>query len=159
MPRTAEANQLLKDARREAILAAARKVFAANGVGATRVSDIAAEARISQGLVYHYFPNKEALFPFARSAASGACVERIAQAGHPRSASPRCVQPRRTGDSFRGRPRRPRRCPRRARGVERQARLSPGALRPWPETAPGPSPARFPTVFATIGRVQIFPQI
>src|SRR6266545_7499481 len=62
MPRTAEANQLLKDARREAILAAARKVFAANGVGATRVSDIAAEARISQGLVYHYFANKEALF-------------------------------------------------------------------------------------------------
>jgi AcrR family transcriptional regulator len=26
------------------------------------VSDIAAEARISQGLVYHYFPTKEALF-------------------------------------------------------------------------------------------------
>jgi len=62
MPRTAEANQLLKDARREAILAAARAVFAAKGLGASRVSDIAAEARISQGLVYHYFPNKEALF-------------------------------------------------------------------------------------------------
>ncbi len=62
MPRTAEANQLLKDARREAILAAARNVFAAKGLGATRVSDIAAEAGISQGLVYHYFPTKEALF-------------------------------------------------------------------------------------------------
>jgi AcrR family transcriptional regulator len=62
MPRTAQANQLLKDARREAILAAGRRVFAAKGLGAARVSDIAAEARISQGLVYHYFPNKEALF-------------------------------------------------------------------------------------------------
>jgi AcrR family transcriptional regulator len=62
MPRTAEATQLLKDARRATILAAARNVFASKGLGSTRMSDIAAEARISQGLVYHYFPNKEALF-------------------------------------------------------------------------------------------------
>jgi AcrR family transcriptional regulator len=62
MPRTATANQLRKDARREAILAAARQVFATKGLGATRISDIAAEARISQGLVYHYFSNKDALF-------------------------------------------------------------------------------------------------
>jgi len=62
MPRTAAANQLVKDARRETILAAARKVFATKGLGATRVTNIAAEARISQGLVYHYFPTKEALF-------------------------------------------------------------------------------------------------
>jgi AcrR family transcriptional regulator len=62
MPRTATANQLLKDARRETILTAARKVFASKGLGSTRISDIAAEARISQGLVYHYFPDKEALF-------------------------------------------------------------------------------------------------
>jgi AcrR family transcriptional regulator len=62
MPRTAAANQLVKDSRREAILAAARQVFATKGLGATRVSDIAAEARISQGLVYHYFSNKDNLF-------------------------------------------------------------------------------------------------
>jgi AcrR family transcriptional regulator len=62
MPRTAAANQLLKDARRETILAAARTVFATRGLGATRVSHIATKARISQGLVYHYFPTKEALF-------------------------------------------------------------------------------------------------
>src|SRR5215216_4459733 len=62
MPRTAVANQLLKDARRETIIAAARTVFATKGLGSTRVSDIAAAARISQGLVYHYFPTKDALF-------------------------------------------------------------------------------------------------
>jgi AcrR family transcriptional regulator len=62
MPRSAAANQLVKDARRETILGAARTVFASKGLGSTRVSDIAAQARISQGLVYHYFPNKEALF-------------------------------------------------------------------------------------------------
>ncbi len=61
-PRSAAANQLIKDARREALLLAARQVFARNGLAATRVGDIAAEAGVSQGLVYHYFPNKEALF-------------------------------------------------------------------------------------------------
>src|SRR5262252_2009366 len=61
-PRSAIANQLLKDARREALLVAARGVFARKGLAATRISDIAAEADVSQGLVYHYFPTKEALF-------------------------------------------------------------------------------------------------
>src|SRR5262252_3220991 len=61
-PRSAAANQQIKDARREALLVAARHVFARNGLAASRVSDIAAEAQVSQGLVYHYFPNKEALF-------------------------------------------------------------------------------------------------
>jgi AcrR family transcriptional regulator len=61
-PRSAAANQQIKDARREALLLAARRVFARTGLAATRVSDIAAQAGVSQGLVYHYFPNKEALF-------------------------------------------------------------------------------------------------
>lgn len=61
-PRTAAANQQIKDARRDAILDAARKVFARNGLTATRIGDIAAEAGVSQGLLYHYFPNKDVLF-------------------------------------------------------------------------------------------------
>ena len=61
-PRTAQAFQQIKDARREEILVAARRVFARKGLAATRIGDIAAEAHISQGLLYHYFPNKEALF-------------------------------------------------------------------------------------------------
>jgi AcrR family transcriptional regulator len=61
-PRTAEAYQQIKDSRREAILGAARRVFARNGLAATRIGDIATEAHISQGLLYHYFPTKEALF-------------------------------------------------------------------------------------------------
>jgi AcrR family transcriptional regulator len=61
-PRSAAANQQIKDARREALRLAARRVFARTGLAATRVSDIAADAGVSQGLVYHYFPNKEALF-------------------------------------------------------------------------------------------------
>ncbi len=61
-PRTTAANQQIKDARREAILRAALKVFARNGLAGTRSGDIAAEAGVSQGLLYHYFPSKEALF-------------------------------------------------------------------------------------------------
>lgn len=61
-PRTSTANQEIKDARRDAILKAARDVFARKGLGGTRIGDIAAHAGISQGLIYHYFPNKEALF-------------------------------------------------------------------------------------------------
>lgn len=45
--------------KREAILAAAIKVFARSGYHRARVSDIASEAGIAYGLVYHYFKNKE----------------------------------------------------------------------------------------------------
>ena len=61
-PRTPETYQQIKDVRREAIVAAARHVFARNGLAGARISDIAAQARISQGLLYHYFGSKEVLF-------------------------------------------------------------------------------------------------
>ena len=45
--------------RRRQILDAAVRVFARQGFHATRVSDIADEAGVAYGLVYHYFPSKE----------------------------------------------------------------------------------------------------
>jgi len=45
--------------KRELILDAAIKVFARAGYHGSRVSDIAQEAGIAYGLVYHYFKNKE----------------------------------------------------------------------------------------------------
>ena len=45
--------------KRDLILEAAIKVFAAKGYHGSRVSDISAEAGIAYGLVYHYFKNKE----------------------------------------------------------------------------------------------------
>ncbi len=45
--------------KRQLILDAAIKVFADKGFHATRISDIAREAEIAYGLVYHYFRNKE----------------------------------------------------------------------------------------------------
>jgi len=45
--------------KRDLILDAAIKVFARHGYHGSRVSDIAREAGIAYGLVYHYFKNKE----------------------------------------------------------------------------------------------------
>jgi AcrR family transcriptional regulator len=45
--------------KRKLILDSAIKVFARNGYHGSRVSDIAREAGIAYGLVYHYFKNKE----------------------------------------------------------------------------------------------------
>jgi TetR/AcrR family transcriptional regulator, fatty acid metabolism regulator protein len=45
--------------RRRSILDAAVKVFARQGFHACRVSDIADEAGVAYGLVYHYFPSKD----------------------------------------------------------------------------------------------------
>jgi TetR/AcrR family fatty acid metabolism transcriptional regulator len=47
--------------RRRQILAAAVKVFAEKGFHASRVGDIAEEAGLAYGLVYHYYESKEDL--------------------------------------------------------------------------------------------------
>jgi AcrR family transcriptional regulator len=53
-----EARRATRD-RRDAILKAAVRVFARRGFHACRVSDIAEEAGVGYGLVYHYFSSKE----------------------------------------------------------------------------------------------------
>ncbi len=49
-------------ARREEILAAARRVFAERGFRGTTIADIAEEAGIALGTIYLYFPSKSAVF-------------------------------------------------------------------------------------------------
>lgn len=56
----AEARASAVDKRRT-ILEAAIRVFARQGYHSTRVSDIADEAGVAYGLVYHYFRSKEAV--------------------------------------------------------------------------------------------------
>jgi len=60
MPETETQRPAAIDKRR-AILDAAVRVFARQGYHATRVSDIADEAGVAYGLVYHYFRSKEAV--------------------------------------------------------------------------------------------------
>ncbi len=53
---------MIKDERREQILAAALRLFATKGLAATRISDLSKSTGISQGLLYHYYRSKEELF-------------------------------------------------------------------------------------------------
>lgn len=51
-----------KEARPAEIIDAARAAFIEHGFAATRTDDIAARAGVSKGLIYVYFPTKQALF-------------------------------------------------------------------------------------------------
>lgn len=62
MPRNKEANQKVKDERREQILLAALALFATKGLSATKITDIAQKTGMSQGLIYHYYKSKEEIF-------------------------------------------------------------------------------------------------
>jgi TetR/AcrR family transcriptional regulator, fatty acid metabolism regulator protein len=52
---------IVHEERRTQILAAAARVFAQRGFHTSRVGEVAAEAGVSHGLLYHYFPSKDAL--------------------------------------------------------------------------------------------------
>jgi AcrR family transcriptional regulator len=61
-PRTQEANEALHGERRKDILEVALGIFVENGFNGTRMQEIAKRCDLSYGLVYHYFPTKEAIF-------------------------------------------------------------------------------------------------
>jgi AcrR family transcriptional regulator len=83
---------------RQQILDASLKLFSHRGYGATSVRDIAEEAGLSKGNVYHHFPDKEAIFralidryfeamsqpdfPFNRVLARGSFPENLEEIGH-----------------------------------------------------------------------------
>ena len=66
--------------RRQQILTAAVRVFAQRGYEATRVGDIASEAGVAYGLVYHYFDSKEAVLEAVFREAWGRLLGAVAQA-------------------------------------------------------------------------------
>ncbi|HYK01137.1 MAG TPA: TetR/AcrR family transcriptional regulator [Thermoanaerobaculia bacterium] len=82
---------------RQQILDSALKLFSHRGYGATSVRDVAEEAGLSKGNVYHHFPDKESIFralldryfqvmsapefPFNRALASGSFPENLEDIG------------------------------------------------------------------------------
>lgn len=60
-PRTKEQFQGIREERKKQIQKAALEVFAKNGYHKASISQIAKEAKISKGLLYNYFENKEEL--------------------------------------------------------------------------------------------------
>ncbi|RIE17589.1 TetR/AcrR family transcriptional regulator [Candidatus Cryosericum septentrionale] len=61
-PRSEESNTQIKDDRQKQILSSALKVFIHKGFAAAKMSDIATEAGISYGLMYHYFQSKDEIY-------------------------------------------------------------------------------------------------
>jgi AcrR family transcriptional regulator len=66
--------------RRRRILDAAVRVFAAQGYEASRVGDIAREAGVAYGLVYHYFGSKDAVLEAVFREAWGRLLAAVAVA-------------------------------------------------------------------------------
>ncbi|MDH8678717.1 TetR/AcrR family transcriptional regulator [Fusibacter bizertensis] len=62
MARNTTKNNEMRDARLKSIKKAALTLFASKGVAATKIQDIAKAADMSQGLIYHYYPSKEAIY-------------------------------------------------------------------------------------------------
>lgn len=61
-PATVPRNRLSAENRRKQILKCAVRVFARSNYRKTRVADIAAEAGISEAMIYKHFPSKKSLF-------------------------------------------------------------------------------------------------
>lgn len=87
MPRTEEANQRIREERREQILDVASRVFARKGLAGTRIADIATEGEMSQGLIFRYFASKEEVFAAVVEKALQSAT-RLAQAASQQPGSP-----------------------------------------------------------------------
>ena len=60
-PRTKKQFEEIRKSSREKILSVALELFAQNGYQGTSISQISNKAKISKGLMYNYFKNKEKL--------------------------------------------------------------------------------------------------
>jgi AcrR family transcriptional regulator len=87
MPRSEQANQQIREERREQILLSAAQVFARKGLADTKIADIAAAAGVSHGLAYRYFASKDdvfaALVERAMNGAARLAREALEQPGTP----------------------------------------------------------------------------
>ncbi|WP_061298994.1 TetR/AcrR family transcriptional regulator [Herbidospora cretacea] len=86
MSRTAEQNEALRAATREAVRTAAVRVFARDGFTTSNMRDIAAEAGLSVGSIYRHYATKHDLFEeFLDQAAAGldAAAARLGGEGRP----------------------------------------------------------------------------
>ncbi|MDR0267178.1 TetR/AcrR family transcriptional regulator [Paenibacillus sp.] len=79
-PRVEEQNQHIRDKRKQQLLAAGAKVFGERGYAGTKISDIVGEAKLSHGLIYHYFSSKEDIFIELAKTAFMTSYEAIQQA-------------------------------------------------------------------------------
>jgi AcrR family transcriptional regulator len=75
MPRVKEQFDAMRSATKEKIMRAGLKLFSHKGLAATSIHDIAIQAGISVGLIYHYYKSKEDLFTELVEMAVGSAAE------------------------------------------------------------------------------------
>jgi TetR/AcrR family fatty acid metabolism transcriptional regulator len=78
--KAATAAEVRDQDRRKTILRAAVEVFARKGYHGCRIADVAREAGVAYGLVYHYFKNKEELLQLVFETGWGGFVARLRDA-------------------------------------------------------------------------------
>jgi AcrR family transcriptional regulator len=74
--------RLDNDARRTQLLGLARKSFADRSYDEVSIDDLARDAKISKGLLYHYFPTKRDLYVAALREIADELVRRVAAIPH-----------------------------------------------------------------------------
>ena len=79
-PKASTAAEARDQDRRKTILRAAVEVFARKGYHGCRIADVAREAGVAYGLVYHYFKNKEELLQLVFETGWGGFMSRIRDA-------------------------------------------------------------------------------
>src|SRR5262249_40174759 len=88
--RSAALRAQAREVYREAILAAAERVFARRGVADTRMSDVAAEVGVATGTLYNYFENRDTLLSSLMEERSDELIREVrAAADASTGASPR----------------------------------------------------------------------
>ncbi|WP_089302607.1 TetR/AcrR family transcriptional regulator [Haloechinothrix alba] len=70
--------EMYADATRAAVLDVATRLFAERGYAGTALADVAADAQVTRGAVYHHFSGKQALFEAVLGAQELELIERIA---------------------------------------------------------------------------------
>ncbi|WP_068786886.1 TetR/AcrR family transcriptional regulator [Paenibacillus phocaensis] len=80
-PRTKEQNELIRIQRREQILDAAAHAYFRTG-GSFDIRDIAREAKLGYGTVYHYYPNRHLLIEDVLDSGFERCEQALAEWAH-----------------------------------------------------------------------------
>jgi TetR/AcrR family transcriptional regulator len=62
LARNMEQNEKMREERKKQIRSAALRLFAAKGLFATKIKDIAEAVGMAQGLIYHYYKSKEDIY-------------------------------------------------------------------------------------------------
>ncbi|AFH62852.1 TetR/AcrR family transcriptional regulator [Paenibacillus caseinilyticus] len=86
-PRTKEQNELIRTQRKEQILDAAARAYFRTG-GSFDIRDVAREAELGYGTVYHYYPNRQLLIEDVLDSGFERCELALAEWANLRSGSP-----------------------------------------------------------------------